>query len=134
MPAPAVDRLDHIVLTVEDIEATCDFYSRVLGMKVERFVPPAGGRERVALHFGLNKINLHKRGSEFKPHARAPNSGTGDFCMITSMPIAQAAAHAKSCGVIIEEGPVKRTGAKGSITSIYFRDPDGNLLELSNYD
>ena len=134
MAAPKVDRLDHIVLTVADIDKTCDFYARVLGMTVESFVPPGHARPRVALHFGLNKINLHKQGSEFKPHARAPNSGTGDFCMITAMPIEQAAAHVKACGVTIEDGPVKRTGARGPITSIYFRDPDGNLLELSNYD
>ncbi|MEO8560287.1 MAG: VOC family protein, partial [Rhodospirillales bacterium] len=128
MAAPQVDRLDHIVLTVNDIDATCDFYSRVLGMTVERFVPPAGGVARVALHFSRNKINLHKAGSEFKPHARAPGSGTGDFCMITGMPIAQAIEHVKGCGVDIEDGPVKRTGAQGPIVSIYFRDPDGNLL------
>jgi len=133
MAAPAVDRLDHIVLTVKDIEATCEFYSRVLGMKVESFLPPGFDTPRISLHFGLNKINLHKAGSEFTPHARVPGSGTGDFCMITSMPIAQAAAHIASCGVAIEEGPVRRTGAKGALLSIYFRDPDGNLLELSNY-
>jgi catechol 2,3-dioxygenase-like lactoylglutathione lyase family enzyme len=133
MAAPQVERLDHIVLTVKDIDATCDFYTRVLGMTVERFVPPAGGVERVALHFGLNKINLHKAGAEFEPHARAPGTGTGDFCMITGTPIEQAAAHVRDCGVAIEAGPVERTGAKGPIRSIYFRDPDGNLLELSNY-
>jgi catechol 2,3-dioxygenase-like lactoylglutathione lyase family enzyme len=133
MAAPAVERLDHIVLTVEDIDRTCDFYTRVLGMTVESFTPTANSVKRVALHFGLNKINLHKRGSEFQPHARAPGAGTGDFCMITATPIEQAAAHIRSCGVTIEEGPVKRTGAKGPIVSIYFRDPDGNLLELSNY-
>jgi catechol 2,3-dioxygenase-like lactoylglutathione lyase family enzyme len=133
LSAPAVDRIDHIVLTVADVQKTCDFYSRVLGMEVQSFVPPQDGVPRVSLHFGLNKINLHKAGSEFKPHARAPSSGTGDFCMITTTPIEQAADHLCSCGVTIEEGPVKRLGAKGPMMSIYFRDPDGNLLELSNY-
>lgn len=133
MAAPQIERLDHIVLTVRDIDVTCAFYARVLGMRVESFLPPGLTTPRISLHFGLNKINLHKAGAEFEPHARAPGSGTGDFCMITQMPIEQAAAHIRSCGVTIEEGPVKRTGAKGTLLSIYFRDPDGNLLEVSNY-
>lgn len=127
MAAPVVDRIDHVVLTVRDIGATCDFYQRVLGMRVERF-----GAGRTALHFGRQKFNLHQAGNELKPHAAAPTRGSADFCLITHTPVEQAKAHLEACGVAIEEGPVARTGATGPILSIYFRDPDGNLLELSN--
>lgn len=129
MPAPVVDRLDHIVLTVADIEATCAFYQRALGMRVERF-----GAGRIALHFGRQKINLHAAGSEFKPHARVPTKGSADLCLVTEGSLEAAVAHLTECGVQIEVGPVVRSGAIGPITSIYFRDPDGNLLELSRYD
>jgi len=123
-----IDRLDHLVLTVADIDATVAFYTRVLGMTGMTF---AGGRR--ALAFGAQKINLHRAGREFVPHARQPAPGTADFCLITSVPLAAAMAHVRACGVTIEEGPVKRTGATGAIESFYFRDPDGNLVEVSNY-
>jgi len=123
-----IDRLDHLVLTVQSIEATCDFYSRALGMKVVTF-----GNNRKALQFGRQKINLHERGKEFDPKAASPTPGSGDLCFITEVPLSQVMEHIRSCGVKILEGPVRRTGAVGSIESIYFRDPDGNLIEVSNY-
>lgn len=124
--------IDHIVLTVADIAATCAFYEKALGMGVERFRPADGGAERVALKFGRQKINLHQAGAEFKPHARKPVSGSSDFCLIAATPITQVQAHLISCGVAIELGPAARTGATGKLNSIYFRDPDGNLVEVSN--
>ncbi|WP_249865152.1 VOC family protein [Paenibacillus konkukensis] len=124
-----INRLDHLVLTVTNIDATCDFYSRVLGMKVVTF-----GEGRKALHFGQQKINLHEVGKEFEPKAKLPMSGTGDLCFITDIQIPDVIHHLEGCQVIIEEGPVIRTGALGSITSVYVRDPDGNLIEISNYE
>jgi catechol 2,3-dioxygenase-like lactoylglutathione lyase family enzyme len=121
-------RFDHIVLTVADIDATIDFYRRVLGMQAVAF---AAGRK--ALAFGDQKINLHQRGSEFEPKARAPTPGSADICLIASMPIAEVLAHLDQCEVPVLEGPVPRTGALGPITSVYFRDPDGNLIEVANY-
>ena len=123
-----IDRLDHLVLTVQNIEGTCDFYSRVLGMKVVTF-----GNDRKALQFGRQKINLHERGKEFDPKAANPTPGSGDLCFITETPLSQVMGHIRSCGVEIIEGPVRRTGAVGPIESIYLRDPDGNLIEVSNY-
>ena len=123
-----IDRIDHFVLTVADLDATCEFYHRVLGMEVVLF---AGGRR--ALAFGAQKINLHQRGKEFEPKAQQPTPGSGDFCLITRVPIEEVVAHLDACGVAISEGPVARTGATGSIRSVYFRDPDGNLVEVSNY-
>jgi catechol 2,3-dioxygenase-like lactoylglutathione lyase family enzyme len=123
-----IDRLDHLVLTVADIDATIAFYTRVLGMTAVTF---AGGRR--ALAFGAHKINLHRAGHEFAPCARRPTPGSADVCLITSVPLVEAMAHVRACGVTIEEGPVQRTGATGPIESFYFRDPDGNLIEVSNY-
>lgn len=123
-----VERIDHFVLTVRDIEATCDFYSRVLGMETEEF---GGGRK--ALRFGEQKINLHKAGKEFEPKARKPVPGSADFCLITDVPLEGVAEHLASCGVEVIEGPIERTGAMGPMESVYFRDPDGNLVEVSNY-
>ena len=123
-----IDRLDHLVLTVRDIEATCEFYTRVLGMTVETF-----GQDRKALRFGRQKINLHQLGQEFEPKARQPTPGSGDLCFITSALLEQVIDHLRSRGVEIIEGPVPRTGATGPILSVYFRDPDGNLFEISNY-
>jgi len=123
-----IDRIDHVVLTVRNIQATCEFYSRVLGMEVVTF---AGGRK--ALTFGEQKINLHQSGREFEPKALRPTPGSADFCLITKTPLEQVMAHLTGCGIQIVEGPVERTGAKGSITSVYFRDPDGNLIEVSSY-
>ncbi len=123
-----IDRLDHMVLTVADIEATCAFHGRVLGMEKVVF---AGGR--TALAFGRQKINLHPAGNEYVPHAAHPAPGSGDLCLITETPIAHVIAHLEACGVAVEEGPVPKTGATGPITSVYFRDPDGNLIEVANY-
>ncbi len=123
-----VNSIDHFVLTVRDIEATCDFYSRVLGMEVEEF---GGGRR--ALKFGRQKINLHEAGKEFEPKAAEPTPGSGDFCLVTDVPLQRVVEHVTSCGVEPIEGPVARTGAMGRIESVYFRDPDGNLVEVSNY-
>ncbi len=122
-----IDRIDHVVLTVRDIEATCAFYERVLGMKVHKF---EGGRR--ALAFGNQKFNLHQAGKEFEPKADRATPGSADFCLIAVTPIAEVVAHLKSCGVHILEGPVQRTGATGPILSVYFRDPDLNLVEVSN--
>ena len=122
-----IDRIDHFVLTVRDPEATCAFYSRALGMHPVTF---AGGRK--ALAFGNQKINLHQAGREFEPKAERPVPGSADFCLITSVPLAEVMAHLESCGVAIIEGPVARTGATGPLRSVYFRDPDLNLVEVSN--
>lgn len=123
-----IDRVDHFVLTVVDIDTSCDFYARVLGMDIISF-----GQGRKALSFGSQKINLHQHRHEFEPKARQPTPGSGDFCLITSVPLEQVIEHLKHCEVTIEEGPVSRTGACGPIQSVYFRDPDGNLVEVSNY-
>jgi len=122
-----IDHLDHLVLTVADVDATLAFYSKVLGMTSITF-----GQGRKALAFGAQKLNLHQAGREFVPKAKRPTPGSADVCFITTMPLDVAMAHVRSCGVTIEEGPVDKTGATGPIRSFYFRDPDGNLLEVSN--
>ncbi|OUN01384.1 MAG: hypothetical protein BAA04_06000 [Firmicutes bacterium ZCTH02-B6] len=122
-----VDSLDHLVLTVADVETTCRFYSRVLGMEVVTF-----GEGRKALQFGSQKINLHQQGREFEPKAARPTPGSADLCFLTSVPLAEVVAHLQSAGVAIVQGPVQRTGATGPILSVYFRDPDGNLIEVAN--
>ncbi len=127
--AVVIDRIDHLVLTVADIAATCEFYGRVLGMEKIVF---AGGR--VALGFGGQKINLHPAGNEYDPRAKNPCPGSADFCLIAETPLEKVIAHLEACHVGIIEGPVAKTGAKGPITSVYFRDPDENLIEVSNYD
>jgi len=123
-----IESIDHIVFTVKSVEETCDFYHRVLGMEVATF-----GEGRKALSIGRQKINLHQWGKEFEPKAAAPAPGTQDICLITQTPISEVAKHIEQCGVAIEDGPVRRTGASGPILSIYFRDPDRNLIEVSNY-
>jgi len=123
-----IDGIDHLVLTVKDIERTCSFYASVLGMKVITF---EGGRK--ALSFGTQKINLHQYGKEFEPKAKTPTPGSADVCFITSVPLAEVLSYLASCGVAVLEGPVERTGARGPIVSVYFRDPDLNLIEVSNY-
>lgn len=122
-----IDSLDHLVLTVADVEASCAFYSRVLGMEVVTF-----GQGRKALAFGAQKINLHQAGREFEPKADRPTPGSADLCFLTSVPLPQVQAHLAACGVRVTEGPVQRTGAQGPILSVYFRDPDLNLIEVSN--
>ena len=123
-----IDHLDHLVLTVVDIESTCAFYRRVMGMDVVAF----GKGERVALAFGAQKINLHAAGREFEPKADKPTPGSADLCFITGVPLADVVAHLNAEAVPIIEGPVRRTGATGPILSVYFRDPDRNLIEISN--
>jgi catechol 2,3-dioxygenase-like lactoylglutathione lyase family enzyme len=123
-----IDRIDHVVLTVFDLERTIGFYSRVLGMEPVTF---AGGRRGLA--FGRQKMNLHQAGREFEPKALRPAPGSMDFCLITETPLAEVMEHLKAQGVAIVEGPVDKTGATGPIRSVYFRDPDGNLVEVSNY-
>lgn len=122
-----IDSLDHLVLTVSDVQLTCDFYARVMGMSVVTF-----RGDRKALQFGCQKINLHQRGQEFEPKALRPLPGSADLCFLSRTPIGECLAHLRSCGVVVEEGPVARTGATGPILSVYFRDPDGNLIEVSN--
>lgn len=122
-----IDSLDHLVLTVANIGATADFYARVLGMEVVSF-----GAGRQALSFGSQKINLHEHGKEFEPKAQRPTPGSADLCFITSVPIEQVVSHITACDVGIVEGPVRRTGATGPILSVYLRDPDMNLIEVSN--
>ncbi len=122
-----IDHLDHLVLTVQDIQAACEFYSRVLGMQVVTF---AEGRK--ALQFGNQKINLHQKAKEIEPKAQHPTPGSADLCFLTSMPLEHVIAHLQSCNVSLLLGPVERAGVTKSLVSIYFRDPDGNLLEVSN--
>jgi catechol 2,3-dioxygenase-like lactoylglutathione lyase family enzyme len=123
-----IERIDHLVLTVSDIERTCDFYSRVLGM--QRVVFDEGRR---ALAFGGQKINLHRAGEEFEPHAAHPTPGSADLCFITGVPMDGVLRRLESHGIGVVRGPVERTGALGPMESVYFRDPDGNLIEVSNY-
>ena len=123
-----IDRLDHLVLTVADIDATVDFYTRVLGMEAVTF-----GAGRAALAFGRSKINLHRAGHEFEPKAHRPTPGSADLCLIAEGPLEQVIEDLAAHGVPIEEGPVERTGATGPIRSVYFRDPDLNLIEVSTY-
>lgn len=124
-----IDRIDHLVLTVRSIEASCDFYSRVLGMRIVTF-----GAERKALAFGAQKINLHQSGYELEPRAEYPTPGSADICLISATPLSDVIAHLTRCEVPILEGPVARTGATGPIQSVYFRDPDHNLIEVSCYE
>jgi catechol 2,3-dioxygenase-like lactoylglutathione lyase family enzyme len=122
-----IDHVDHLVLTVQNIQITCEFYSRVLGMQVVTF---AEGRK--ALQFGNQKINLHQKGKEIDPKAQHPTPGSADLCFLTSMPLEHVIVHLQSCNVSLLLGPVERAGATKPLVSIYFRDPDGNLLEVSN--
>ena len=124
-----VDRLDHLVLTVRSIEETFQFYWRVLGMRPRTF-----DGSRWALHFRAQKINLHQTGREFEPKAATPTPGSADLCFVVSTPLGEVIAHLRDCGVDVLEGPVRREGATGAMQSVYLRDPDGNLLELSNYE
>jgi catechol 2,3-dioxygenase-like lactoylglutathione lyase family enzyme len=122
-----VDRIDHVVLTVADIERTISFYQRVLGMQSIMF-----GEERRALAFGDQKLNLHQAGREFEPKARRPTPGAVDICFSTTVPLDEVAAHLRAQSVAIELGPVDKIGARSALRSLYFRDPDGNLVEVSN--
>lgn len=123
-----IDRIDHFVLTVRDVEASAAFYARVLGMERLTF-----GEGRVALRFGRHKINLHPAARPFEPKARHPTPGSADVCLIAEGGIEAVIADLAAEGVAIERGPVARTGAEGPIVSVYIRDPDGNLIEISAY-
>lgn len=122
-----IKSLDHLVLTVASLETTCAFYRDVMGMEVVTF---ADGR--TALHFGDQKINLHVAGHEFEPKADTPLPGSGDLCFLSETPMDRIIETLGRHGIAIIEGPVPRTGAAGELNSVYFRDPDGNLIEVSN--
>ncbi len=122
-----ISHLDHLVLTVEDIQKTLSFYTKVLGMKEITF-----GENRKALQFGDQKINLHQTGLEIKPHANSPQPGSSDFCFILTIPLQQFIEHLKKQNINIIDGPVERTGSTSKLLSVYFRDPDKNLIEVSN--
>src|ERR1700712_1288033 len=123
-----IDRIDHLVLTVADLDRTVAFYTHVLGMTAETF-----GEGRTALTFGRQKINLHVAGAEFEPKAASPGPGTADFCLITETPLDQVQDELATAGVPIEVGPVTKQGALGPMRSVYLRDPDQNLVEISVY-
>jgi catechol 2,3-dioxygenase-like lactoylglutathione lyase family enzyme len=118
--------IDHIVLTTNDLERCLDFYTRVLGMTLERY-----GAGRIALVFGSHKLNVHPPGFDASIKARVPTPGSLDLCFLARRPLEDVVAHLRACGVSIEEGPSERTGARFRIRSVYVRDPDGNLIEIS---
>lgn len=122
-----VRAIDHVVLTVRDVDRTLSFYQEALGMR-----PVVFGDGRRALAFGDQKLNLHQAGREFEPKAHVPTPGSVDLCLLTDDPIDDVVAHLRSTGVAVELGPVAKTGARRPLRSIYFRDPDGNLIEVAN--
>jgi catechol 2,3-dioxygenase-like lactoylglutathione lyase family enzyme len=130
-----VSEFDHMVLTVADIPQTLAFYGRVLGMRAV-----ASGSGRAAIAFGDKQISLrqagieHRPGGERVPHARQPTPGSADVCLVTRTPLETVVAHLASSGVEIEGGPARGEGAAGPVTSVYVRDPDGNLIEIASYD
>ncbi|MCB8819788.1 VOC family protein [Microvirga rosea] len=123
-----VKGIDHFVLVVKNIDTTCAFYSRVLGMTAHEMHPG-----RWALHFGSQKINLQQVGLSVDPFNRHPTPGAADFCLLTDLPMETVMAHLRACGIAIIDGPVRRTGATGPLLSVYFYDPDDNLVEVSNH-
>ena len=123
-----IESIDHVVLTVRDLERTCDFYRSVLGFEVVSF---GGGRK--GLQFGRQKLNLHLYGKEFEPKALHPTPGSVDLCFITTTPLDEVRRELGEKGVAIEVGPVERVGAVGTLLSVYVRDPDQNLIEIANY-
>jgi catechol 2,3-dioxygenase-like lactoylglutathione lyase family enzyme len=128
----SISHLDHIVLTVRDIPTTIEFYARVLGIQAIQFTGTDKKTTRIALKFGKQKINLHQTGKEFAPNAKHATPGSADLCLITKTDLQQAMAYVHECKVEIIEGPVERTGATGKLLSFYIRDPDSNLIEISN--
>ena len=124
-----IKALDHLVLTVRDLEATIRFYRDGLKMEVRRF---GKSGERVALHFGVQKINLHEEGREFEPKAETSRPGSADLCFLTDQPVDELKARLEAAGLRVIEGPIERSGAAAPILSIYLRDPDGNLVEIAN--
>ncbi|MCB6184563.1 VOC family protein [Leeia sp. TBRC 13508] len=129
-----IKHLDHLVLTTANLSACTYFYTEVLGMQKEEFIGGTPPVKRLAFKFGFQKINIHEKGKEFLPKATLPTPGALDLCFIVSLPLADVVAQLQTHHIAIEEGPVTRTGAVGKITSVYVRDPDGNLIELSEYD
>jgi len=127
-----ISHLDHLVLTVKNIPVSIEFYARILGMHAISFSGSDNQAPRTALIFGQQKINLHEAGNEFKPNAHKATPGSADLCLISATELKQAMAYIKSCNVEIIEGPVERTGATGNLLSFYIRDPDLNLIEISN--
>lgn len=123
-----ITSIDHLVLTVADIQRTVDFYTKILGMTAKIFAD-----NRIALHFGQQKINIHQYGQEIKPNAKNATVGSADLCLLTDTPLNQVIADLQENNVVIIEGIVSRTGANGKIQSIYINDPDGNLIEISCY-
>lgn len=126
-----IQSLDHLVLTVRDLQETIAFYTDVLGLVAQQFTP-SDGTERTALCFGRQKINLHQAGAEFDPKADSPCPGSADLCFLTQVPVEKVIAHLSATNTKIIDGPVARTGATGPLVSVYLRDPDGNLIEVSN--
>ena len=122
-----VTAIDHVVLTVRDIERTIAFYERALGMRAVTF-----GEGRRAIAFAEGKLNLHQAGREFQPNARVATPGAIDLCFRTDIPLDDVIGHLRREGIAIELGPVPKTGARGPLRSVYFRDPDGNLIEVAN--
>ena len=128
-----ISSIDHIVMTVADVSKTIDFYCSVLGTTMVEFVPPTGGPARKSLHFGKQKINLHYAESPYLPHAETPQAGSVDLCFISTQSLDDWQRHLANHDVSVAEGPVRKTGANGTLMSLYIRDPDGNLIEISNY-
>lgn len=126
-----ISHLDHLVLTTANAAACIDFYTRVMGMSLETFTSGKPPVERQAFRFGNQKINLHLKGKEFEPKALVPTPGALDLCFVASLPLREVIEHIQACDWPLVEGPVRRTGATGPILSIYLRDPDGNLIEIS---
>ncbi|MCZ4350896.1 VOC family protein [Roseovarius aestuarii] len=124
-----ISHLDHLVLTVADLDKTCEFYEKILGFEIISF-----GQGRRAMAFGKQKFNLHQAGQEFEPKALRPTPGSMDLCLITSLALYVVVERLKHAAVLIEAGPITRTGAQGPILSVYIRDPDHNLIEISTYD
>ena len=127
-----ITSIDHIVMTAADLDATITFYCDVLGMELQTFQPADGSPPRRALCFGDQKINLHDAAAPYVPHARQPVAGAVDLCFLSGMPIADWLARFAAHGIDLEHGPVEKTGATGPLWSVYVRDPDGNLIEISN--
>jgi catechol 2,3-dioxygenase-like lactoylglutathione lyase family enzyme len=127
----SITHIDHLVLTINNIPVSLEFYARVMGMYAIQFTG-ADGSERTALKFGSQKINLHQAGKEFTPHAKHPTTGSADLCLVTDTDLQQAMDYVRKCNVEIIEGPVERSGATGKLLSFYIRDPDMNLIEISN--
>lgn len=127
-----ITAIDHIVLTSADVDRTVAFYCDVLGMELQVFTPPDGSPARRALCFGSQKINIHTESAPYVPHARQPVSGAVDLCLLSDLPVAQWQERFAAHDVPLEHGPVAKTGAMGPLMSVYVRDPDGNLIEISN--